>query len=280
MLEYLKEHSARCEYNPNPEMVYDIQMHGQEYEANYYQQAEIEQLRIRLNNQEEKVFNNNIPAQQFENKIMRQQSNLLLDSLHLHQLIEISDPNIFINATPKWQELCNLKDYNEGSDNILEIDGKSFLSFAQSFCALEPANPCFKIKLLNFDYFKYMAIGFTSKGHPIDIIPGLYEQSVGCDSSGDLMVDRKSKKIGTQWKVGDVIECGIKFPKNFRNNESVLVKLYFTRNDRLVAETKVIMPRNGYFPTVYIFEGAMGSWWHYGVSESILGTPTKVKYFE
>lgn len=278
MLEYLKEHSARCEFNPNPEMVYDIQMHGQEYEANNYQQAEIEQLRVKLNNQEESGFNNDIPDQRFENKIMGQQTNLLLDSLH--QLIEISDPNIFITATPKWQELCNLKDYNEGNDNILEVDGKPFHSFAQLFCALEPANPFFKIKLLNFDYFKYMAIGFTCKGHPIDTIPGLYEQSVGCDSSGDLMVGRKSKKIGTQWKVGDVIECGIKFPKNFRNNENVGVTLYFTRNDRLVAETKVSMPRNGYFPTVYIFEGAMGSWWHYGVSESILGTATKVKYFE
>lgn len=192
---------------------------------------------------------------------------------------QIPDLNMFINTTPKWHALCNLKEYNEGKDRVLEVDGKSLHAFAQSFCALEPENPSFKIKLLHFDYYKYMAIGFSCKGHPIDKIPGLCEQSIGYDSSGDLIVDQKSKKVGSQWNVGDVIECGVKFPKNFTNNESACAKLYFNRNDQLVSETKVSIPKNGYFPTVYVYEGAMGSWWHHGATEGMLGTGTKFKYF-
>lgn len=185
-----------------------------------------------------------------------------------------------IDAPSKWQELCNIKIHDDQTDHILEVKNKSSYAFAQSVCALEPANPRFKIELLNFDHYKYIAVGFSCKGHDIDKIPGLHGQSVGFDSSGDLMVDKKSKKVGEQWKVGDVIECGIKFPTNYTSNGSnVRVKIYFTRNEQLVAETKLLMPENGYFPTVYMFEGVTGGWWHSGEAMNMLGTSTKVKYF-
>lgn len=188
--------------------------------------------------------------------------------------------NFVIGAPSKWQELYNTKIHSDRTDHILEVEDKSSHGFAQSFCALEPDSPRFKIKLLNFDHFKYIAVGLSCKGHRSDKLPGLYEQSVGYDSSGDLIVDKKSKKVGAQWKVGDVIECGIKFPNNFTSNESnVRVKIYFTRNEQLVAETKLLMPGNGYFPTVYMFEGVTGGWWHNGEAVNMLGTSTKVKYF-
>lgn len=230
----------------------------------------------RLEANQHSIFNDqkySLPGERIDRKITNQQNTPKLDDL------QIPDTKMFTTPS-RWQVLCNLKLLNDQNDQVLEVDDQSFHAFAQSNCALEPTNPHFKIKLLNFDYFKYMAIGLSSKGHLTDVVPGLYEQSVGFDSTGDLIVNKISKKVGKEWKVGDVLECGIRYPNNFLDSQRASVKLYLKINEQLVTETKVLMPTNGYFTTIYMYEGVLGCWWENGSIGNISGTSTKVRFYE
>lgn len=260
MLEYLQDHSARCEFNPNANFVcakdYNIQ-------HELYQRSILSDRKSNLRAKPERL----------NHKMMGQQKTSNSGDM------QILDATIF-TIPSKWQELCNLKLSSDEDGQVLEVEGQSLHAFAQSTSVLGPTNPHFKIKLMNFDHFKYMAVGFSSKGHLTDQVPGLYEQSMGYDSTGDLIANNISKKVGMEWKVGDVIECGIKYPDNFVDNRRVNVKLYFKRNEQFVAETKVLMPTGGYFPTIYMFEGVLGSWWENGTIEKMSGTNTRVKFYE
>lgn len=243
MLEYLNDHTSKCEFNTETKKSF-------------------------LKDDMDCGF---VSGRLFEETILGDE-----------QIVEF-DENMITNDLSKWQELCHIKVHYEFDYQILEVEGEPIHAFAQSFSTLEPSNPSFKIKILNFEYSKYMAVGLSSKGHPSDKIPGLYPNSIGYDSTGDLVNDRKSNKVGNEWKVSDVIECGIKFPKDFINTENTKVKIYFKKNEQLISETSLRMPKDSYFPTIYIFEGVSGRWWESGATNCMTssgGTTTRVKYFE
>lgn len=273
-IEHIQDHRDRCEFKPTVPMVCDTgynNIHVQSNNTFVNEPTKMEKCDVKASH----ISRQQSPSQLED--VMHKVSGELLET-------EILESNQTSVNQPKWQQLCNLK---INTDDILEVETESFYAFAQSACAMDPTTTesSFKIQLLTFDYFKYMAIGFTCKGHQTDKIPGLDDESIGCDSSGDLIMDKKSKKVGEQWKAGDVIECGIKFPCNLSNNgerddvDDVQVKIYFCRNGQLIADTKMLMPKNGYFPTIYMFEGVMGGWWNNGEMCDVTGTNTKVKYF-
>lgn len=157
------------------------------------------------------------------------------------------------NATAMWQVCDNMNiSISINQPNILEFgNDNSKSSFAQSFLYLE-SRKSFKIQILNARGI--IGIGLTRKGHPIDEIPGFHE-GFGYSSIGLLDVRRKSEKVGTKWKVGDIIECGIEFPwMNIDESDITgnIAEICVLRNGQLITKTQVEMPDDGFFPTVYM----------------------------
>lgn len=273
-LENLPEHVDTCNYDPNAEIVCDrgcnLTMLRHEYNASScleHQKAEIDKVFAR-------TFSRSRPNHQGEDDVFN-----LIDEIILDNWEEV-DMDIDVVKDAKWQVFHNMKESADQDDqsNILECDTKSCYAFAQSFSFLETTKPYFRIEIVNLDCVKYVAIGLTSKDHPIDKIPGLHTGSLGYDNTGDLIVHNKCKNVDLRWKVGDIIECGIKFPSNFTNDGSTGVTLYFSRNKKLIAEENVKMPIDGFLPTVYMYEGIVGSMLGSGNVWSS-NTSTKVKYF-
>lgn len=272
-LEDLQKHIRNCNYHPNAEIICDkgcnIKMSRHEYNTTTcldHHKAEIEQLFASACSEE-----SNYPMTTEDDNALK-----LIDEYILQQC-DVMD----VVEDKKWHVFHNMKESadTEDNSNILECDNKSPYAFAQSFSCLDTTNSFFRIKIVNLDCVKYIAIGVTSKGHPIDKLPGLHMGSLGYDSLGDFIVGNKSKNLDLQWKVGDIIECGIKFPSNCTNDSRTDgAMLYFSRNKKIVAEESIKMPSDGYFPTIYMYEGIVGSMWGSGNAWSS-NTSAKVKYF-
>ncbi|XP_037050084.1 uncharacterized protein LOC119084270 [Bradysia coprophila] len=176
---------------------------------------------------------------------------------------------------PQWKLIYNMK----VEVHVMEVKDECFNGLAQALSPTCPADPSFKVKLVDFDPLKYVAVGLGCVDHQREKIPGLFGKSIGFDSAGDVIYGGISTRLSPKWYDGDVIECGIRYPDNARNSTSV--KVYFCRNGQLITEKKIPLPAGGYFPTMYSFEGIAGSWWDKGVI--VVSSPdcrTRLVYFK
>lgn len=186
------------------------------------------------------------------NEISRQQEQVAILS---------KQPDAPLNGPLQWQVCDNIKiSIDIDKPNILEFgDDNSKIAFAQSFCYLE-SKKSFKIQILNVG--NLIGIGLTRKGHPIDERPG-YHRGIGYNSNGQLDVKRKCEKVGSNWRVGDIIECGIEKIDGSNVVQDVLV--YFFRNGQLITkETVVETPNDVVFPTVFM-EGTGAKIFDFGI---------------
>lgn len=165
-----------------------------------------------------------------------------------------------LNIPLKWQICHNLK---IEESNILKIDDYNFspFAFAQSYYSLKPAEPFFQIQLpkspdaLSENVVSarrnLIWIGLTRRGHPIVRSPEA--DSIACIWNGRIQVDKECLTNGPRWEDGDLIKCGIKFPKNFMSegNNTAVVCLY--KNEKSFFEKSTKIPLDGFFPTICIY---------------------------
>lgn len=180
----------------------------------------------------------------------------------------------------KWKDICNFRTFDD--DVMIVKTEKKFptAAFAQSSVPVSQTDAKFKVKIMKFDPWKYIAVGLTSKGHEKFVIPGLLEGSIGFDSEGDVIVKNVSKQFGRVWKAGDIIECGFVFSSDVSGDECAIVTISIVQNKQFVGETTFSMlPKVDYFPSVYVYEGVVGSWWKRGEVAVMDGTDTKIQFF-
>lgn len=171
------------------------------------------------------------------------------------------------SAPPQWQKCFNMN-ISIDQPNILELGHDPGNAFAQSLLPLNTASPCFNTQILSYCGHNSIGIGIglTQKGHPADVPPGHSEGSIGYRCCGKLYYDKCESVASHACKVNDIIECGIKFPKNFINDGSRNVVVYFSKNGVSFLKKIIRMPLDGLFPTIYMFDIQ-------------LGTVVKIKYF-
>lgn len=146
-----------------------------------------------------------------------------------------------------------------GQSHVLECDDKNNSAAAKLVHPLEPSNSSFKIQILNTS--GKIGIGLTRKGLPTYNAPLFIEGSVGCFSNGSVSLDGKWQKTLKEWRNGDIIECGIKFPNNFMNDGTKSVDVYFSVNEGKVFKKDMEMPQGGFFPSIYISKGEKVKYW-------------------
>lgn len=170
-----------------------------------------------------------------------------------HQLRDITVPSDKINnsfRSVEWQLSDNVK---MDEKYVLTVDEPSIFGFVQLAYALVPTKPSFKIYLLDSDNWssQLIWIGLTPNGHPITLtakVGSIIYRAIGS-------VDVVGENINTtpKWKVGDIIECGIKFPTNFINDGEHSASVYFSNNERIIFEKPFTIPKDGLFPTIRLF---------------------------
>lgn len=171
------------------------------------------------------------------------------------EIIKLNDKTrIIYKSTPKWRVCENINTFID-RPQILEHGGSYYSALAQTLCSLEPTSSRFKIKVLK--KFNHIVMVLTPIGelYANDPYPGFSDKSTGYES-GQIHVNNAYQKVGDEWKNGDIIECGIKFPENFVNDGETEVEVYFSINGRLTVKKVMIMPLHGFFPTVYMENGS------------------------
>lgn len=270
-------HEARCEYS-DLEIVCDkgcnLKVKRCEYKNNCYVH-----LADRLTSQDEKIYEMNahnreevtilseevnrlqVQVIKLSRKLTRQQKHITkLDSelkrlrpqsVKLCNAFSIQTPP---KAPPQWEKSFNMS-IPIDQPNILEFGLNSSSAFAQSRHPLNQANPCFKIQILSDceDNYVGIGIGLTQKGHPIDIAPGQSQGSIGYRLCGTLFYDKCECVTSHACKVNDIIECGVKFPKNRITDVGHSVVVYFSKNGVAFLKKVIRMPLDGLFPTIYMF---------------------------
>lgn len=304
-MEHLEEHGNNCVYNPkfvivreeadNTLILQDELMDPQPINLVVEKRSMpedkpvvVEEKRIKIEETsaraDEKTVRVEEKSAQVEDKgaqsiAYQQQKNELVHKTP-HQQKPLPEPSDFdSDSVPmNWQILYQYA----AKIGFLKVISQSVCAFAQSGTAVSPADPSFKVKIMEFYELKYVAIGLSSIGHRADRIPGLYGESIAMDSSGDLICGRVAAGMSSKWYAGDIIECGVKFPDNYADNKPCHLKIYFMKNGKLVAERKVPRPKNGLFPSIYSFEGAEGSWWNKGqINITTVNTGgSKFKFFK
>lgn len=161
---------------------------------------------------------------------------------------------------PQWQKCFNMS-ISIDQPNILEFGINSGSAFAQSLYPLNQANTCFKIQILSDCGLNSIGIGIglTQKGHPTDVPPGHSEGSIGYRCCGKLLYDKSESVTSNACKVNDIIECGVKFPKNYIKKGSYSVVVYFAKNSASFLKKLIRMPFDGLFPTIYMFDIHLGT---------------------
>lgn len=130
----------------------------------------------------------------------------------------------------KWKVYDNVK---TKKTNILKVSNPSTFGFVKSEYPLEPARPFFKVHVLGIENknYRYTFIGLYPKIQTDRTPAAVVYTDAGTIGINDDIVDN-----GPKWKVGDIIECGIKFPNNFIDYENHSVTLYLSRNEELIYE--------------------------------------------
>lgn len=167
------------------------------------------------------------------------------------EITDLSDKSKLSVSTVKWQVINNMID----KKNILSTAKKLYgcsgtLGYVQSRYYLEPTKSYCKIRMLNSSC-KSSWIGLTCK------VEGQFSFSLRISfiyaSDGEVIVHNKHVLNGSAWKQGDVIECGITFPKNFIDNGNDKVLVYFTKNEEIVFKKPFKIRCNELFPTIQTF---------------------------
>lgn len=286
-LEKLALHVSSCEYNSSSKTVCDkgcnMKVTRQEYEinncfshlANKVKEQEMEIIKAGhdLSNQKEyferivnrlqdenrklndeigsqyKEINNELShirsqLEHFQNALSNQQQ-------HTTQLSDISSTSL---RPLKWQKCFNVK---ITKSNILKLNNTlSALfvgGFVQSDYPLEPAKSTFKIHLLSIS--EAYRIGLIQRTHESEFI---YYDCFGCINFSGVKVHD-----GPKWEVGDVIECGVKFPKNFVSDGNQSAIVYVSKNDERIFEKSITIPKDGLLPMI-----------------SLYGKDTRLQYFQ
>lgn len=270
-LDNLENHSATCIYHPYAEVTCDkgcnLKILRHTYQANClqhfenkvsFQQAEITELK------DEVYFQ--LCQKEISEKVisdLREEITKLTVTKRWDQIIKLKDAvnlvpsqvlqsdklRISFNLPPQWHTFSNIKNQvNEPS--VLEIDDRSHIGYVQSAYDVKPSRPYFKIYILKSRGCGTVTMGLTRKGQP-NLPPGSTKTSYGYLSNGTVASRRKVKQTEEVWKVGDVITCGIKFPKEFYNGNTD-VWLYFCRNDKEIEKYNLCYPSGGLFPTVHL----------------------------
>lgn len=160
------------------------------------------------------------------------------------QIIQLNDEMHRVEVPLNWQ-VCSKIKISFDHPNVLEVLGDSSSGLAQSAYPLDSTTPCFKVQIL----YGVSVIGLTRKERTATT--GFRHMSLGY-SSGRIWVDADDEVAGVNWKNGDIIECGIKFPNNFVNDGTMYVEVYFCLNRKLVACKLYKMPTDGLYPTCYM----------------------------
>lgn len=183
-----------------------------------------------------------------ENEIKKLRAELSEQKEHFERIINASgSKSSSIVYTPlKWLVCYNTK---IEEPNILKVNNPSTFGFVQSDNFLETTKSSFKVHLSGTKHWRHLIwIGLTRRGHRSDRDPE--RGSIVYCGGGLVIADTENIPMGPEWKDGDVIECGIKFPKNFINDGNHNAPVYFHRNDELVFVKPFQIPRDGLFPTI------------------------------
>lgn len=58
--------------------------------------------------------------------------------------------------------------------------------------------------------------------------------------------------LGQKEDVGDIIEIGVIFPKNFINDGNHNATMYVSRNEKLTLDRSIVIPNSGLFPKIML----------------------------
>ncbi len=175
-------------------------------------------------------------------------ANLVIDQQE--QISQLKAEVTILRKQQIWQKFDGIT-INE--QNIFELqNSKENDEIAQSSYPLTSQYFYFEIKVLQMGDGNAIAIGLTCKEYPNGQLPGWDKGSIGYHSDdGRIFIESgQGKTFGPLWQTGDIIGCGIKFPRNFSGNENDTVKVYFTRNNYLIGEKSARIPNGGFFPTI------------------------------
>lgn len=173
----------------------------------------------------------------------------LVLSLQQEEIAELRyESDITWNGPLKWQQTQNMC---ISQLNILKMDGNPNFNFgfAQSDHALEPTKRRFKIRLSTpMDSIKIW-IGLTRKGYP----PKTVSEKQSIRYQGQYVKDdAENHLVFLKCKNGDVIECGIEFPKDFINDGNCNASAYLSVNRKSTLRKQLILPKDGFFPTIFL----------------------------
>lgn len=283
-LEHLKNHQTNCEYSPN--LIVCDKGCNLTVKRCEYQLDCIEHLADRSRSQDEKfcsivyalndhqcqeMITLNAEVNHLQAQVSKLSRNLISQQKLITKLngeikrIRPDDDDAIRKQSntpiriPQWQKSFNVKTSTD-QPNILNFGHNPGSAFAQSLHPLNKENRCFKTQLLSNCGHDSIAIciGLTQKCHPIDIPPGHSDGSIGYRCCGTLYYDKCESISSTACKVNDIIECGIKFSKNFFNDGCHSVLVYFSRNGKAFMKKVIRMPVDGLFPTIFMFDIHLG----------------------
>lgn len=120
-------------------------------------------------------------------------------------------------------------------------------AYAQFDRRLTSVNTFFRIRILSIGLAECIAIGLTQIDDQYELL-GRKIGSIGYYDKGELVVDGTDFGGFPKLNSGDVVECGIIYPKSFRNTPTC--EVYFTVNLELVVKKIMEIPVRGFFPTI------------------------------
>lgn len=276
-MENLNGHDANtCKHNPNSVIICDkgcnIAITRREYESSnclshlskkfILQEKEIVKSSKRFSDLSKKIILQGKEIAESSNRFSDLSKKIILQEakicLQEKEIVNVKNAlkklNDKMHEQSLWQ-ICYNIDISINEPNFLKYkdnNNSEHPAFAQSIRSLEPDNPNFKMQIRYEGDKTTVTIGLTPKGFPIHLIPGLIDESIGYHGIDGYLYNGNpiGEKFGPEFRNGDIIECGVKFPSDFVNGVSATVVVYFSINDEFVGERNVTMPDGGLFPTL------------------------------
>lgn len=267
-MEDLADHVRSCKFNYEAEVVCDsgcnLTVTRREYltsNCSSHMKQEIENLKLRVNFQRKRFEGlanclydriDKLNDEMNCNRTEKQQMEILIR--HQQQEIARLKCKSLSDAQPKWQ-LCHNITVDEWNNLKIEDYDSSTYAFVQSYYPLQPARPCFQIKLSKLttatSVQRGIWIGLTRKGH--SIVRNPEARSIAWIWNGRIQLDDECLAQGPRWEDEDVIEVGLIFSKDFVTevNGSAMVSL--NRNGKMFFEKRMKIPKDGFFPTLCIY---------------------------
>ena len=105
----------------------------------------------------------------------------------------------------------------------------------------------FEVKLLDMGVKGEIGIGVARLQHPLHRMPGWSKGSTSYHcSDGSVFKGLSNKSIFSRAERGDVIGCGVKVSAT----NSKRAKVFFTRNQILFEDFEMVLPADGFYPTI------------------------------